>query len=79
VTVDVAANRDSGLVWEAFCEHAVRKKRRVWVVCTGVGEGVLMSGERRLGFKVRIVDRKINRAWEIVRELERDEVRRFVE
>lgn len=71
VAVDVAANRDSGLVWEAFCEHAVRKKRHVWVTCTGVGEGVLMmSGERRLGMKVWIVDRKIKRVWEIVRELE---------
>jgi hypothetical protein len=30
----------------------------------------MMSGERRLGMKVWIVDRKIKRVWEIVRELE---------
>jgi hypothetical protein len=79
VTVDVAANRDSGLVWRAFCKAVVREKRRVWVVCTGVGEGVLFSEEKRLGMKVRIVDGKLRRVWEIVKTLERDEVRRSVE
>ena len=79
VTVDVAANRDSGLVWEAFCKDVVRKKRRIWVAYTGVGEGVLMSGERRFGVKVMIVDGKIRRVWEVVRGLGGDEVRRFVE
>jgi hypothetical protein len=29
VTVDVATNHDSGLVWRAFCKATVRKKRRV--------------------------------------------------
>lgn len=79
VTVDVAANRDSGLIWKAFCKATVREKRRVWVVCTGIGEGVLLSEEKRLGMKVRIVDGKVRRVWEIVRGLERDEVRRLVE
>lgn len=79
VTVDVAANRDSGLAWRAFCKATVRDKRRVWVAYTGIGEGVLVSEERRLGMKIRIVDGKMRRVWEIVAGLDRDEVRRFVE
>lgn len=79
VTVDVAVNRDSGLVWRTFCKAAVRNKRRVWVACTGIGEGVVMSEEKKLGMKIVIVDGKVKRVWGIVKALERDEVRRFVE
>lgn len=79
ITVDVAANRDSGLAWRAFCKAAVRDKRRVWVACTGIGKGVLVSEEKRLGMKIRIVDGKVRRIWEVVSALGRDEVRRFVE
>jgi hypothetical protein len=57
----------------------VRDKRRVWVAITGVGEGVLMSEEKRLGMKIAIVDEKVRRAWEVVMGLGSDEVRRFVE
>ena len=77
--VDVAANRDSGLAWSASCKAAVQKKARLWMACTGIGEGVLMSEQKRLGMKVKIVDGKVKRVWEIVRELERDEARRYVE
>jgi hypothetical protein len=49
------------------------------VACTDIGEGVLVSEEKRLGMKVIIVDRKVRRVWEIVSALGRDEVRRFVE
>jgi hypothetical protein len=39
----------------------------------------MMSGERRVGMKVWIVDGKIKGVWDVVRRLGRDEVRRFVE
>lgn len=49
------------------------------MACTGIGEGVLMNEGKRMGMKVRIVDGKMRRGWEIASELERDEVRRYVE
>jgi hypothetical protein len=79
VSVDVAANRESGLVWRAFCKAAVQNNSRVWVACTGVGEGVLQDEERNFGMKICIVDGRLKRVWEIVRRLEREEVRGFVE
>jgi hypothetical protein len=59
VTVDVAANRESGLVWRAFCKAAVQKNRSVWVACTGIGEGVLQNEAMSFGMKIRIEDGKL--------------------
>lgn len=78
VTVDVAASRDSGLIWRAFCKAAVDNEIPIWVACTDVGEGVLQHEERKLGMQVKIVDGKLQRVWGIVKGLGKYEVKRFV-